>query len=349
MQKGGIPTRFKGQGQGIKTGLCVSKDGKCPKATDEIIDVSFEAASKVIALLRVVKKEFIVALYGHDDDDGIRVMEVTCPPQYASATECEIKTGEFPPEKLNGYDFLGLAHSHAGMTTFWSGTDDKAITNYRVNIEVNEKLDVKAAVRKKLECGALMLVKAQVRLIVDNVWAEEAFKTFIDTSPPVVTGTTGMKWESEKSPPLPKSIVLTLATGKTLSIDREGTTTSPNGIYTLEDNTEVVVAAGHVNVEEPLTFVLRNNKQEVVLTNDGLKSPEDVDDEEDADANDVRYMPMTEMMLNDLYGYGVNFQPEALNKENTDDETWLQRCEDVAEERRKKHAKHCDELNSKAE
>ena len=145
---------------------------------------------------------------------------------------------------------------------------------------------------------------------------------------------------------LTTSISVTLKNGKTMSIDREGTTTSPNGVYILEDGSEILVAAGRVRVDEPIIFVLRDNKQEVALTNDGVCAVDDANDDELEQALVNQYMPMSQY---DFYGYGYGVPMGALHKENTDDETWLQRCQELADERRKKHAKNCEELNKSAE
>jgi hypothetical protein len=153
----------------IRTGVTVSTDGKCPHAVGKPnVYVSMEVVNQVIALTRGVDTEFLVLLYGNDLGDDLQVNSIIVPPQSVSEALCEIDNDYVVPDK-NGTDiFLGMGHSHNRMAVFSSSTDNQSIGNYRLSAIFNQKLEYKLFVKKRLECGAQIVVEASLRGLVDD-------------------------------------------------------------------------------------------------------------------------------------------------------------------------------------
>ena len=168
----------------------------CPYIKGNVY-VTPTAYSKITALMEHFDVEWLGYLIGKWEGDNVHVTDLSIPEQKTTGGSVDHVEGELP----RGH--VGVIHSHVRMGAFFSGTDDTWINdNHNVSIVVSKKngvanLDFKTQVRKKVPCGANMLMEMNVVRVDQDQrsWLQsvvEKVKSYVyRPSVTVVTGAPG--------------------------------------------------------------------------------------------------------------------------------------------------------------
>ena len=137
----------------------------CPYIGGEI-RLSQRAFSKISALMDHFNVEWLGYLMGDWKGEVLTIKDLNVPNQ--KTTAASVSDVEDAPPRGS----IGVIHSHVAMGAFFSGTDDTWInSNHNVSIVVSKKagaLEFKSQVRKRVSCGALMLMNLPVKLVEVN-------------------------------------------------------------------------------------------------------------------------------------------------------------------------------------
>lgn len=139
----------------------------CDKSPDTItIWLKMKVKRKIDILMDKYKsREWLAYLLGKDNI----VDDIYFPKQ--NATAGTVDNIELPAE----IKVMGVIHSHHGMGTFFSGTDDSFINgNHDISIVVAHN-GFKGTVRWKTPCGCLKEVDAKIKLYVKTSFNEDEF------------------------------------------------------------------------------------------------------------------------------------------------------------------------------
>jgi hypothetical protein len=137
----------------------VEVSGKCPIANVPNIYIAEHLWNLFIDLAAAVDTEWMVLLYGKQEEEGNYVLgQFYFPPQTVSPTSVDIPTGVVPKAGV-----IAALHSHVQMNAFFSGTD-KDHSNWPVEIVLNARGNYEAICRHKLECGRYAKSESKVML-----------------------------------------------------------------------------------------------------------------------------------------------------------------------------------------
>jgi proteasome lid subunit RPN8/RPN11 len=161
----------------------VEECSKCPESIQVFIKPLVKA--KIDALMeKYTSQEWLAYLVGENNV----VEDIVIPKQEASATT--VKNIEFSNEQ--GLPIIGVIHSHHNMGHDFSGTDNNYINqNHDISLCVSHS-GVGGQVRWKTPCGALKIVEANIRLMMDTVldkpgFLKEAEEFIKKPQPPVIS------------------------------------------------------------------------------------------------------------------------------------------------------------------
>ncbi len=130
----------------------------CPVAAPPSVTLPYEMFQKWISMAKALSTEWIAFLKGHESSPGQYIIEdMYIPPQYATASFCEAEDGYIQPGTI------GAVHSHVGMNVFFSSTDLEHM-NHPIELVVNNKGEIIANGRTKLDCGRFHRMTAKVFL-----------------------------------------------------------------------------------------------------------------------------------------------------------------------------------------
>ncbi len=130
----------------------------CPVAAPPSVTVPYEMFQKWISMAKALSTEWIAFLKGHESSPGQYIIEdMYIPPQYATGSFCEAEDGHIQPGTI------GAVHSHVGMNVFFSSTDVEHM-NHNIELVVNNKGEIIANGRTKLDCGRFHRMTAKVFL-----------------------------------------------------------------------------------------------------------------------------------------------------------------------------------------
>lgn len=130
----------------------------CPVAAPPSVTVPYELFQKWIYMAKGLTTEWIAFLKGSEPSPGQYLIEdMYIPLQRASGSFCEAEDGQILPGTI------GAVHSHVGMNVFFSDTDVKHM-NHNIELVVNNKGDIIANGRTKLDCGRYHRMTAKVYL-----------------------------------------------------------------------------------------------------------------------------------------------------------------------------------------
>lgn len=147
----------------------IDEVGECSKAPKNVeVKISPIVKVKIEALMEEYKSiEWLAYLLG----EGYSVKDIFIPEQTVTGgSVSDIKCDEF-----NELPIIGVMHSHHGMGSFFSQTDDSYINqNHDISIVVS-KDGTKGQVRWKTPCGAVKIVDAKISLDFDVNFDSEEF------------------------------------------------------------------------------------------------------------------------------------------------------------------------------
>jgi hypothetical protein len=134
----------------------------CPIARKTSVLVPLEMYYQWVFFAKQISTEWIAYLTGEEKDEfTIKITGMYFPKQKANGAHVEAEDGEI----INGT--IAAVHSHVGMEAFFSH-EDKDHFNHRVEMVVNNRGDIKANSRTKLECGRFHRGDADVLFIGDE-------------------------------------------------------------------------------------------------------------------------------------------------------------------------------------
>ena len=152
---------------------CVEACSKAP--TEVVIWMKPLVKVKIDALMEKYPNiEWFSYLIGNNENNKIIVEDIYIPKQQVSATRVDnIEATDF-----NKLPVIGALHSHHGMGNGFSGTDHDYVNgNHDISLVIS-KDGVAGQVRWKTPCGALKIVGAKVRPLMEvNFNKEEFLKT----------------------------------------------------------------------------------------------------------------------------------------------------------------------------
>ena len=162
----------------LKAKNCDWKDGNIPKKK---IIVPFRIYALLIYLLDSIDTEFLGYFYAEEREDGSwAVDDFYLPEQEVTAGTC------LATEEILGVQ--GVFHSHVGMGTFMSPTDDNHINaNHDFSIVGNKKREFKGVTREFLPCDAITYVDADLILLDEQTYLDYDKQIAIKVKPKVVT------------------------------------------------------------------------------------------------------------------------------------------------------------------
>lgn len=145
----------------------------CPVAPDGKVrvEVPWALYQQWVWLAKTYDVEWIAYLKGACVKGVWKIAEegMYFPKQTATGTHVEAEDNS-----VEGEGIVAAVHSHVGMGAFFSGEDEKHF-NHGVEFVVNNKGDIEAMVRVKLECGRYQRAKGKVMLMgADSVLSLEA-------------------------------------------------------------------------------------------------------------------------------------------------------------------------------
>lgn len=130
----------------------------CPVAAAPSVTVPYELFQKWIYMAKGLSTEWIAFLKGSEPSPGQYLIEdMYIPLQRATGAFCEAEDGQILPGTI------GAVHSHVGMNVFFSDTDVKHM-NHAIELVVNNKGEIIANGRTKLDCGRYHRMTAKVFL-----------------------------------------------------------------------------------------------------------------------------------------------------------------------------------------
>jgi len=130
----------------------------CPVAAAPTVTVPYELFQKWIYMAKGLTTEWIAFLKGSEPSPGQYLIEdMYIPLQRATGSFCEAEDGQILPGTI------GAVHSHVGMNVFFSDTDVKHM-NHAIELVVNNKGEIIANGRTKLDCGRYHRRTAKVYL-----------------------------------------------------------------------------------------------------------------------------------------------------------------------------------------
>lgn len=146
----------------------VTACSKC--AASVVVEIEPLVKAKIDALMKeYAHREWLGYLIG----EGFRVKDIVIPNQTATATS--VTDVVVPPEWPANIVIRGVIHSHHHMGIGFSGTDDEWINqNHDISILVNHN-KMEAQVRQRTACGAMLISKADVRVVYPSTFSLEDF------------------------------------------------------------------------------------------------------------------------------------------------------------------------------
>ena len=135
---------------------------ECGKISDNgasIVWIEPLAKVKIDALMGEYKsQEWLAYLLGNKED--MTVKDIFIPEQAATS----VRVDDIECEEFNNMPVIGVIHSHHGMGTGFSGTDNAYINqNHDISLVVAHT-GIAGQVRSKVPCGALMITDAKIKL-----------------------------------------------------------------------------------------------------------------------------------------------------------------------------------------
>jgi len=135
---------------------------ECGKISDNgasIVWIEPLAKVKIDALMGEYKsQEWLAYLLGNKED--MTVKDIFIPEQAATS----VRVDDIECEEFNNMPVIGVIHSHHGMGTGFSGTDNTYINqNHDISLVVAHT-GIAGQVRSKVPCGALMITDAKIKL-----------------------------------------------------------------------------------------------------------------------------------------------------------------------------------------
>jgi len=132
----------------------------CPLTTKAKIEMPNLMYQQWVALAKAFDTEWLAYLKGERRTDGVwEIKGMYFPPQTVTGAHVDVPTG-FKIEDGT----IGAVHSHVAMGVFFSGEDKKHM-NHPIELIVNRKGEVAAAVATPLECGRNSRVEATITLM----------------------------------------------------------------------------------------------------------------------------------------------------------------------------------------
>lgn len=141
----------------------------CPlmAKTKAVIDMPHEMFRTCIYLCNKFSTEWIAYIKGHFDEATKRytLTEMYFPKQIATGAHVKVDDDAMakPEEKETMEGTIAAIHSHVGMDAFFSG-EDQAHFNHPIELVINRRGELKAAVDATLECGRKTRIDATVYL-----------------------------------------------------------------------------------------------------------------------------------------------------------------------------------------
>jgi len=139
------------------TFTCEADLSGCPIAVPPTVRVPQALYNQWLYLAKRLPTEWIAYLTGEATEHGVEITGMYFPRQRASAAHCEALDREVLPGTI------AAIHSHADFGVFFS-TEDECHANHLVEIVVNNRGEILAHARSKLECGRFHRGKAQIVL-----------------------------------------------------------------------------------------------------------------------------------------------------------------------------------------
>lgn len=134
----------------------------CPIAQKPTVYIPLALYNKWIFLAEQVETEWIAYLTGkkrEGKEDEYEIEDMYFPLQEATGSHVDAKDGEIVRE-----DTIAAVHSHVGMNVFFSKEDEDHF-NHTIELVVNNKGEIMAVGRTKLECGRWHRGPADIRFI----------------------------------------------------------------------------------------------------------------------------------------------------------------------------------------
>ena len=135
--------------KGSDTFTCPPDLRGCPIAEKAKVYIPIEMYNKWIFLASQLSTEWIAYLKGHTKEgteSTYVIEEMYFPKQKAGGAHVEAEDGEIQEGTI------AAVHSHVGMNVFFSKEDEDHF-NHNIELVVNNKGEIKAMGRTKLECG----------------------------------------------------------------------------------------------------------------------------------------------------------------------------------------------------
>lgn len=149
---------------------------ECSKASKELI-VWFSplAKAKIDFLMNKFERiEWLAYLLG--DFEKLMVDDIFIPNQEISTARVD----NVKCEEYNNIPVIGVIHSHHGMGTGFSGTDNDWINqNHNISLCIAHN-GISGHVRSKVACGAYIMVDAKVRIKYETGLNEDEFEKEVD-------------------------------------------------------------------------------------------------------------------------------------------------------------------------
>jgi hypothetical protein len=132
----------------------------CPLVDKAKIEMPNSMYHAWVYLTKVFETEWIAYLKGEQRKDGVwEIKSMYFPPQTVNAAHVDVPD-EFKIEEGT----IGAVHSHVAMAVFFSGEDKKHM-NHPIELIVNRKGEVAAAVAIVLDCGRTSRIEADITLM----------------------------------------------------------------------------------------------------------------------------------------------------------------------------------------
>lgn len=140
----------------------------CPVAPTPKVQIPMEMFNQWIFLAGQLTTEWIALLDGvlvEGEENTYEITKMYFPKQKATGAHVEAEDGEesrlLQENNIPGTAFVAAVHSHVGMSVFFSG-EDHAHFNHTIELVINNKAEIKAVGRVKLECGRFHRSEADI-------------------------------------------------------------------------------------------------------------------------------------------------------------------------------------------
>lgn len=176
----------------IDTFTCPEDLTTCPVAPKASVEITIEMFNQWTYLARRFSTEWIAYLLGErsaTDPNKVIISGMYFPKQKANGGHCSAEDREILPGTI------GAVHSHVGMNVFFSN-EDVAHFNHDIELVVNNRGEIRANGRTRLDCGRYHRAEARVILsgtdemqklgdeLQSKISAESLSSTFVSVHPP---------------------------------------------------------------------------------------------------------------------------------------------------------------------